>query len=306
MDSLNINSIDFIKIIVEIESCFGFEFNDYKLIALEFPTVKSIVDYVKLKTSEIKIRRKKQMNVDLSNKVVVITGASKGIGSELAKMFAYEKAIVVMNYYNSKDAAEELFNEIVKISPLSLLIRADVRNPTDVSAMYHEVVNKIGRIDILINNAGTCDDNLIQMMPIVQWQNVIDTNLTGAFLCSREFSKIMIRQNSGKIINIVSIKGQEGEIGQVNYSASKAGVIGLTKTLAKELGKYNVSVNAVCPGFVVTDLNKNNKNKLNIAEKRSLISISHSIEDVKNFILFISSDKLLGMSGRIINIDSRV
>ena len=246
------------------------------------------------------------MNIDVSNKVIVITGASKGIGGELAKMFAAERAIVIMNYYNSKAEAENIFNEVVKVSPFSLLIRADVRNPSDVSAMYHEVIRKVGHIDVLINNAGICDDNFIQMMPLEQWQKVIDVNLTGTFLCCREFSKIMITRNKGKIINIASLKGQEGTASQVNYAASKAGILGFTKALSKELGKYNISVNAICPGFIVTDLNRHNEQKKECAERRSLLTPAYSLEDLINFILFMSSNKVKGVSGRVFNLDSRL
>lgn len=246
------------------------------------------------------------MNVDVKNKVVVITGSSKGIGSKLAKAFAAEKAIVVMNYCSSKEDAENTYCEVVKESPHSLLIKADVRNTSEVSFMYHEVIRKIGRVDVLINNAGICDDNLIQMMPLEQWQRVIDVNLTGTFLCCREFSKVMIRQNSGKIINITSLKGQEGSIGQVNYSSSKAGVIGLTKTLAKELGKYNISVNAVCPGFIVTDLNRHNVIKKKCAEMHSILGIQQSLADLINSVIFLSSDSVSGVSGRTFNFDSRI
>ncbi len=246
------------------------------------------------------------MNIDIENKVVVITGASRGIGSQLAKAFAAEKAIVVMNYYNSKKEAETVFEEVIKNSPSSILIRADIRNPTDVSAMYHKVIRKVGRVDVLINNAGICDDNFIQMMPLEQWQKVIDVNLTGTFLCCREFSKSMIKDKVGKIINIASLKGQVGSAGQVNYAASKSGIIAFTKSLAKELSVYNISVNAVCPGFIVTDLNRHNREKYSIAKTKSLLPIDSSMKDCINFCLFLSSTLISGASGQVYNIDSRI
>lgn len=167
------------------------------------------------------------MNIELKDKVVVITGSSRGIGSRLAKAFAMEKSIVVMNYCCDAEAARSTYNEVIKHSPCSLLIKADVRKPQDVSFMCHEIIRKFGRIDILINNAGICDDNLIQMMQLEQWQKVIDVNLTGTFLCCREMSKIMIRHKEGKIINIASLKGQVGSPGQVNYASSKAAICGI-------------------------------------------------------------------------------
>lgn len=246
------------------------------------------------------------MNIDVANKVVVITGASRGIGSELAKAFAVEKANVVMNYHNSKMEAEFIFDEVTRYSSQSLFIRADVKNPLDVSVMYHEVVRRFGHVDVLINNAGICNDDYIQMMSIEQWQNVIDVNLTGTFLCCREFLRIMIKQKKGKIINIASLKGQEGSSGQVNYSASKGGIIALTKSLAKELGDYNISVNAICPGFIVTDLNRNNNHKLNVAKSKSVLPIRSSMDDLINVCLFLSSSLTEGISGQVFNIDSRI
>jgi len=246
------------------------------------------------------------MIVDISNKIVVITGSSKGIGSELAKAFAKENTKVVVNYCNSQSFAEKLFEEVKEINAQSILIRADVTKPQDVSAMYHETIKSFGRVDVLINNAGICEDNLIQMMSFEQWQKIIDVNLTGVFLCSREFSKVMIKQRNGIIINIASLKGQEGSTGQVNYSASKAGVIGFTKALAKELGQYNIAVNAVCPGFIVTDLNRHDKEKVTIAQDRSVLSIENNMKNLVKFLIVMSSDIFSSVSGRVFNIDSRI
>ena len=246
------------------------------------------------------------MVVNVSNKVVVITGSSKGIGKSLALAFAKEQAKVVINYFQSETEAQQLNDDISKYNNDCMLIKADVTKPSDVSGMYHEVVNKYGCVDLLINNAGVCDDNLIQMMPLEQWQKVIDVNLTGTFLCCREFSKIMIKQKYGKIINIASLKGQEGSAGQVNYTASKAGIISLTKSLAKELGQYNIAVNAVCPGFVVTDLNRHDDTKKSKAENRSLLSIDYGLHDTINFLIFMSSSMFSGISGRVFNLDSRL
>lgn len=246
------------------------------------------------------------MIIDISNKVVVVTGSSKGIGKELIKAFAKEQAKVVINYLYSEAAAIKLYNEILQYNPNCIKIKADVTNQNDVSKLYHETMSSFGKVDVLINNAGICDDNLIQLMPEDQWKKVLDVNLTGAYLCSREFSKVMIQQKGGKIINISSLKGQEGCAGQVNYSASKAGLIGFTKALAKELGKFNIAVNAVCPGFVVTDLNRHNEEKKTIAENRSLLSIENVLSDMLNYLVYMSSDKFVGVSGRTFNLDSRI
>ena len=246
------------------------------------------------------------MVVDIKNKVVVITGSSKGIGKSLAASFAKEQAQVVINYLNSEEAARQLYSQIISYNPNCLLVKADVTKQEDVNRLYRETINTFGKLDVLINNAGICDDNPIQMMPEEQWRKVLDVNLTGVYLCSRAFSKAMVQHKSGKIINISSLKGQEGCEGQVNYSASKSGLIGFTKALAKELGKFNIAVNAVCPGFIVTDLNRHNEGKRKIAEERSLLVPNQCLDDLVNFLIYMSSDKFQGVSGRIFNIDSRL
>jgi 3-oxoacyl-[acyl-carrier protein] reductase len=246
------------------------------------------------------------MIVDVTEKVIVVTGSSRGIGKELITSFAKEGAKVVINYLSSADSAKQLYNEIILYNPNCVLIQADITKQDDVNRFYHETINSFGKVDVLINNAGICDDNPIQLMPEEQWQRVIDVNLTGAYLCSRAFSKSMVQQKSGKIINIASLKGQIGCEGQVNYSASKAGLIGFTKALARELGRFNIAVNAICPGFVATDLNRHIPTKSKKAESDSLLSINSCLSDLINFTLLLSSDSWKGISGRIFNLDSRL
>ena len=246
------------------------------------------------------------MNVNLSKLVVVITGASRGIGRALAIAFAKEQAYVVINYNRSCIEAEELKDEINIYNKNCLFVQADITRKEDVSKLYTETMQKFGKVDVLINNAGICEDNLIQLMSEKQWQKVIDTNLTGVFLCSRAFSKAMIHQKKGKIINISSIKGQEGSPGQVNYSATKAGIIGFSKALAKELGYFNIGVNTICPGFIVTDLNRHNMEKKRIAENRSALKIHSALENLINFTIFLAWEKTDGISGQVFNLDSRI
>ena len=246
------------------------------------------------------------MEIDVNDKVVLVTGASRGIGRELARKFAHEGASVIINYHSNKEAANLLINEIVKFNKKCSIFKADVTNKEDVKQMLSFVVKKYGRLDVLINNAGLCNDNRIQLMNMNQWNDIINVNLTGPFLCSKYFSKIMISRGGGKIINIASLKGQEGCIGQVNYSASKNGLIGFTNALAKELGTFNIAVNAVCPGFIVTDLNRHNCEKLTIAKNRSVLEVNHSLNDLISFIIWMSSDYCNGISGRVFNLDSRI
>lgn len=246
------------------------------------------------------------MNYNLRDKVVVITGASRGLGRELALAFAKENANVVINYLKSEEKARDLLNDISAYNLNCSIFNADVTNPKEVDKMFRFVMNTYGRIDILINNAGVISDHFVNIMSINQWNTVINTNLTGVFLCSRCFSKNMIVNKRGKILNIASIKGQLGSEGQSNYSASKAGVIALTKSLAKELGEIGIGVNAVCPGFIATDLNFQSEKKRKIAERMSVLGLEYGLNDFVNFVLFLASDYIRGVSGQIYNIDSRI
>lgn len=246
------------------------------------------------------------MNIDLSEKVVVVTGSSRGLGSIMVRYLAANSAQTIINYKSNQKAAEELLSEISETNDKCSIVQADVTKEDEVKVLYHTVIEQYGRVDILINNVGVCDDNYIQFMSLEQWNHVLESNLYSTFLCSRLFSKAMIKNGRGKIINIASLKGQIGSEGQCNYSASKAGVIGLTKALAREFGGYNISVNVVCPGFVMTDLNRDNKNKAEYALKMSAMNLEYSLSDLGNFIVYFCSDYVKGISGREFNLDSRI
>ena len=244
--------------------------------------------------------------MDLENKVVVVTGASRGLGKALAIAFAKSGARVVANYRTNKEEALKTLNELHKYNAENTMICADVTCDEDVSSMYSSVMKKYGRVDVLVNNAGINSDDYVNLMSKDKWDRVINTNLTGVFLCTRYFSKNMIKNRSGKIINIASLKGQLGSEGQANYAASKAGVIGYSRSLAKELGEVGVSINVVCPGYIKTDLNCNNSYKNKIANQMSAMSTEYSLEDYINFTLFLASDQIRGVSGQVFNIDSRI
>lgn len=246
------------------------------------------------------------MEINFSNKVVVITGASRGLGKALAIAFAKAGAKVAANYQLNKEEAEKTLVELKKYNSDNTMICADVSCDSDVNDLYLSVMKKYGRVDVLINNAGVNSDDYVNLMSKAKWDKVINTNLTGVFLCTRYFSKNMIKNKSGKIINIASLKGQLGSEGQANYAASKAGVIGYSRSLAKELGKVGVSINVVCPGFIKTDLNCDNTYKSQIANRMSAMSTEYSLEDYLNFTLFLASDYLKGVSGQVFNIDSRI
>jgi 3-oxoacyl-[acyl-carrier-protein] reductase len=246
------------------------------------------------------------MNIDLKNKVIVITGASKGIGSQIAYCAAKEGAKIVINYNTSLNQAKNLLEKISMFNENCMICKADVTNKEEVSKLCKTVISTYGKIDILINNAGICNDNLCVLMSEKQWQEVMNTNVNGVFLCSKIISKEMIYQNYGKIINIASYKGQIGSRGQVNYTTSKAAVIGFTKALAKELGDYNISVNALCPAYIQTDMNRECKEKKEIAKERSVLRNNGGLNDLVNFIILLCSDKIVGISGRVFNLDSRI
>lgn len=246
------------------------------------------------------------MYIDLKGKIIVVTGSSRGLGREMVRLFAKEGASVVINYIKDEASALALEQEIKKENTNYLIVQADVTKEEDVCKLYHATIDRFGKVDVLINNAGKCNDNYVQFMSLEQWNDVITTNLTSMYLCSRIFSKKMISTGGGKIINISSLKGQLGSEGQCNYSASKAGVIGLTKALAKEMGKSGVSVNAICPGFIATDLNRLNENKAKIAERMSIYKEQRSLQDFLTFVLMLSSEHLQGISGQVFNLDSRI
>lgn len=190
----------------------------------------------------------------LAGQVAVVTGASRGIGRAIALQLAQVGAKVAVNYASSSSAADELVAQIASDGGEAIAVQADVSKSDQVDALFSTVMEKWGRVDVLVNNAGITRDTLLLRMKPEDWQAVIDTNLTGVFLCTRAVSKIVLKQKSGRIINIASVAGQMGNPGQANYSAAKAGVIGFTKTVAKELASRGITVNAVAPGFIATDM----------------------------------------------------
>ena len=190
----------------------------------------------------------------LKDQVAIVTGASRGIGRAIALQLAFEGAKVVVNYASSSTSADQVVAEITTAGGKAVAIQADVSQENQVDTLIKTTLEKFQRVDILVNNAGITRDTLLLRMKLEEWQAVIDLNLTGVFLCTKAVSKIMLKQRSGRIINIASVAGQMGNPGQANYSAAKAGVIGFTKTVAKELSSRGITVNAVAPGFITTDM----------------------------------------------------
>jgi len=242
--------------------------------------------------------------LNLEGKSAIVTGGSIGIGAAIALKLAECGANVAINYRKHKDEAEEIIQKIKGFGSKGLLVQADISNFEDAGKMLKTVMDKFGRIDILVNNAGVNWDGVIWKMTEEQWDNVVNINLKGYFNYIRAVSPVFRDQQSGKIINITSINGMRGKFGQANYAAAKAGIIGLTKTVAKELGKYGVNVNAVAPGLIETDMMKNADESVK-AQAISDIIIGRigQPEDVANVVAFLCTDLAKHITGEIIKVD---
>jgi 3-oxoacyl-[acyl-carrier protein] reductase len=238
----------------------------------------------------------------LKDKVAVVTGASRGIGKAAALALVSQGAKVVINYARSREAAESTVKEITEAGGEAIALQGDVSQSTEVDNLIKTTLDKFGRIDVLVNNAGITQDTLLLRMKPEQWQAVIDLNLTGVFLCTKAVSKTMLKQRSGRIINIASVAGQMGNPGQANYSAAKAGVIGFTKTVAKELANRGITVNAVAPGFIETDMTQD----LQSEEIIKFIPLGRygKPEEVAGTIRFLAADPAAAyITGQVFNVD---
>lgn len=239
----------------------------------------------------------------LEGQVAIVTGASRGIGRAIAVALAGEGAKVVVNYASSASAAEEVVAEIKGKGGEAIAIHGDVSQEAQVDSLIKSTVDIWGRVDVLVNNAGITRDTLLLRMKLEDWQSVIDLNLTGVFLATRAVSKIMLKQKSGRIINIASVAGQMGNPGQANYSAAKAGVIGFTKTVAKEMASRGITVNAVAPGFIATDMTADLKNTDEILKFIPLGRYGQP-GDIAGMVKFLAADPAAAyITGQVFNVD---
>lgn len=238
------------------------------------------------------------------NKIVLVTGAGRGIGASIAKRFASEGAEVIVNYSGNDEAAQKTVDEITATGGQAQKYKCSVNDSESVKVMIDEIIKKFGRIDILVNNAGITKDGLMLRMTDEDFDRVIDVNLKGTFNCTKYVSKYMLKQKSGKIINISSVVGLSGNAGQVNYSASKAGIIGITKSAAKELSSRGITVNTVAPGYVDTDMTKVlSDNIRNEILKNIPLQRMGNVEDISNCVAFLASEDASYITGQVISVD---
>ncbi|MEA5508434.1 3-oxoacyl-[acyl-carrier-protein] reductase [Crocosphaera sp. UHCC 0190] len=238
----------------------------------------------------------------LTEQVAIVTGASRGIGRAVALELAKTGLKIVVNYARSSTAAEEVVKIIIEGGGDAIAVQGDVSLAEDVDTLIKTTLEKFGRVDVLVNNAGITRDALLMRMKPEDWQAVINLNLTGVFLCIKAVTKPMLKQKCGRIINIASVVGQMGNPGQANYSAAKAGVIGLTKTVAKELASRGITSNAVAPGFIATDMTE----KVKTDDLLQFIPLGRlgTADEVAGMVRFLATDPAAAyITGQVFNVD---
>jgi 3-oxoacyl-[acyl-carrier protein] reductase len=240
----------------------------------------------------------------LTDKVALVTGASRGIGRATALLLAERGANVVVNYAGNQVAAEEVVARIQELGSRGIAVRGDVANGEDAAAMVQAAIDAFGRLDILVNNAGITRDNLLIRMKDEEWDQVIATNLKGVYNCTKAAARIMMKQRFGRIINLTSVVALLGNPGQANYVAAKSGVIGLTKSNARELASRNITVNAVAPGYIQTDMTAalNEDVKESLQQQIPLGRLGEP-EDIAKMIAFLASDDASYITGQVFSVD---
>ncbi|MCY4525262.1 MAG: 3-oxoacyl-ACP reductase FabG [Anaerolineaceae bacterium] len=239
----------------------------------------------------------------LKDRVAIVTGASRGIGRGIALELAQRGAAVVVNYVENANAASEVVSLVNETGGRASAIQADVSDESGAASLVKATVTEYGRLDILVNNAGITRDNVIMLMKPQDFDDVLQTNLRSAWLCSRAAVRNMMRKRYGRIVNVTSISGLMGQGGQTNYSASKAGLVGLTKALAKEVGPRNITVNAVAPGFIITDLTRDLEDLTDMARDFAALRRLATVEDVARAVAFLVSDDAALITGQVLAVD---
>jgi len=242
--------------------------------------------------------------IDLTGRAALVTGGSRGIGRAIVLRLARQGADVAFSYRGNASAAASAVLEVQALGRRALAIQADAKSAEGAEAMVKATLEAFGKIDILVNNAGITRDNLIMRMGGDEWTDVIDTNLSGAFYALKAVTRPMLKARGGRIINITSVSGQAGQTGQANYSAAKAGLIGLTKAAARELASRGITVNAVAPGFVLTELTQDLPDalKAQITERTPLGRFG-TTDEIANAVAFLASDEAAYITGQVLAVD---
>ncbi|TDQ42389.1 3-oxoacyl-[acyl-carrier-protein] reductase [Aureibacillus halotolerans] len=240
----------------------------------------------------------------MNGKSAIVTGGSRGIGAAIALQLAKAGANVVVNYAGSKEKAEAIAAQCKELGVDAFAYKANVADSDEVAAMIKETVATFGSVDVLVNNAGITRDNLLMRMKEDEWDDVITINLKGVFVCMKAVTRQMMKQRSGRIINVSSIVGVTGNPGQVNYTASKSGVIGMTKTVAKELASRNITVNAIAPGFIETEMTESLGEEVSQALLAQIpLARFGQPEDVAKAILYLASEDAAYITGQVLHVD---
>ncbi len=240
----------------------------------------------------------------LEGKVALVTGASRGIGRAIALTLAKNGADIAINFAGNVTAAEGVAGEIKAMGRKAILVQGSVTDTATCQEMVNKVISELGKIDILVNNAGITRDGLLMRMSSEDWDAVLTTNLKGVFNCTKAVIKPMMKQRSGRIVNMASVVGETGNAGQANYAAAKAGVIGFTKTMAKEIASRGITVNAVAPGFIATDMTKVLPDKVKETMETGIpLGRAGEPQDVANAVLFFVSDNAAYITGQVLNVD---
>jgi len=236
--------------------------------------------------------------------VALVTGGSRGIGKAVSKQLAEDGANVIINFSSNEEAAQKTLSEILENGGKGEIKKARVENFDEVQALVKNILDRYTKIDILVNNAGITRDNLVMRMDWKEWDEVLNVNLKGTFFCTKAVMRPMLKARYGKIVNITSVVGVTGNPGQANYSASKAGIIGFTKSVAKELASRNINVNAVAPGFIETEMTDVLSDQIKEVMKKQIpFDRFGSSQDVANLVSFLVSDKASYITGQVIHIN---
>ena len=242
--------------------------------------------------------------IDLTGKSAVVTGGSRGIGRAIVLRLAAQGADVAFSYRGNAAAAEETAAAVRELGRQALPVQGDVSDPAAADALIKAALGAFGKVDILVNNAGITRDDLIMRMSLEAWQDVINTNLSGAFYAIKAVTRPMLKAKGGRIVNITSVSGQAGQTGQANYSAAKAGLIGLTKATARELASRGITCNAVAPGFVLTELTQNLAQPLqDEITARTPLGRFGTPEEIANAVAFLASDDAAYITGQVLAVD---